>query len=161
MSLFNEIVPLIIANIVRGKFMPKILNACHMEEKCIDALRLLISQYGIKTVLEFGGGYSTKFFSELVDKVYTVEHNPKWVFSVDNGVVLITNDPDEYSNGFRNIEMDLILIDGKYRAECFASVLTRSWKILAIHDYNRDAHFYQDLSYEMIRHGSLAVYIRN
>ena len=78
-------------------------------------------------LLEFGSGYSTLYFSEMVSKVTAVEHNLEWykklIDLVPENVILINTNPDSvktYFDCMKNLKetFDFILIDGIFRNEC-------------------------------------------
>jgi hypothetical protein len=126
---------------------------CHMRDECIKALDDIIKRKNVKTVLEYGGGESTLFFSKRVEKVYTVEHNLKWVRQADNVIHILTLNKDEYVRAM-GVEANLTLIDGIYRKECYERIKgTRT--IICIHDYPRDKGFYEIGEHD--RYGSLSI----
>jgi len=114
---------------------------CHMSFKSSAGLESLIKDFNIKSVLEYGGGKSTFFFSNRVEVVYTVEHVPAWVKRAKNVTHILTwGKPvqvEEYvklAPSFRHF--DLVLVDGIYRDECFNYMLEQDWwKILCVHDW--------------------------
>jgi predicted O-methyltransferase YrrM len=115
-------------------------------------------------MLEIGGGNSTLFFSRIVKRLVTVEHNKEWSDKISNDMksfskcdwslyVIEPSFPqshpfqpaepgqfDDYVNFISNLEknqFDVILVDGRDRVRCaIASIpLLRKDGILIIHDF--------------------------
>lgn len=115
------------------------------------------------TFLEYGSGNSTLYFSGLVKKVISIEHDLDWInmiqktidaYSIDN-VELIhvaANSPDpipcryeqfkdyiEYSNTIKE-PITKVLIDGRARKYCAKAIIDiiDFDTIVFIHDFNRE-----------------------
>lgn len=115
-------------------------------------------------MLEIGGGNSTLFFSKIVKRLVTIEHNKEWSDKISNDMKLISKcdwkihviEPsfpqihpfqpaelgqfDNYINFISNLEknqFDVILIDGRDRVRStIASIpLLKKGGILLIHDF--------------------------
>lgn len=115
-------------------------------------------------MLEIGGGNSTLFFSRIVKRLVTVEHNKEWSDKISNDMksfskcdwslhVIEPSFPqshpfqpaepgqfDDYVNFISNLEkdqFDVILVDGRDRVRCaIASIpLLRKGGVLLIHDF--------------------------
>jgi predicted O-methyltransferase YrrM len=114
-------------------------------------------------MLEIGGGNSTLFFSKIVKRLVTIEHNKEWSDKISNDMKLSkcdwkihvvepnfpqihpfqpadTGQFDDYVNFISNLEkeqFDVILIDGRDRVRCtIASIpLLKKDGILLIHDF--------------------------
>jgi hypothetical protein len=77
-----------------------------------------------KTMLEWGAGNSSAFFSPLVEKLYSIEHNEQWFESVKklnlSNHLIIHAEENAYAAAPQqlNRKFDLILIDGIKRSEC-------------------------------------------
>ncbi len=79
------------------------------------------------TLFEFGSGYSTIFYSKLVNKVVSLEHNKNWLKYltniIDDNVTLIFQKDDidgEYcrASHYNDNKYNLIIIDGRDRVNC-------------------------------------------
>lgn len=115
-------------------------------------------------MLEIGGGNSTLFFSRIVKRLVTIEHNKEWSDKISNDMKLVSKcdwkihviepsfpqshpfqpaEPgqfDDYVNFISNLDknqFDVILVDGRDRVRCtLASVpLLRKDGVLIIHDF--------------------------
>ncbi len=113
-------------------------------------------------LLEWGSGNGTIYFSGLVNKVVSIEHDEKWVnqikkvidaYNIEN--IEIHNVPAHSPNPipcryeqFRdyieypkknNIKFTKILIDGRARKYCAKSIYEKTNKntVIFIHDFNR------------------------
>lgn len=87
----------------------------------IDYLRQL--DLSDKTMLEWGSGNSSLFFSKRVKQLYSIEHNAVWYKQVHNwhiyNQVLKLEDENYADAPLRfNEDFDIILIDGIDRAAC-------------------------------------------
>ena len=79
-----------------------------------------------KKVFEFGVGYSSLFWAKRALTVTSVEDNPEWYqkwqneFSADNLTLIHRDEGETYYNAILEDESkyDVIIIDGKCRAEC-------------------------------------------
>ena len=84
--------------------------------------------YRSKKVFEYGTGYSSMYWSKRAQKVISIEDNPEWFakfsseFKADNWQMRYFPDTEEYENAvFADGEKyDVIVIDGRRRAECAA-----------------------------------------
>jgi hypothetical protein len=85
-----------------------------------------------KTVWEWGGGYSTRWWASRAKRVYTVEHigdNPEWrekiqAFAVEyRNINLRLCDSQSYATIPEGIFPDIVVVDGVYRTECIEWVL--------------------------------------
>lgn len=82
--------------------------------------------YEGKKIFEFGCGNSSRFWAARADKVISVEDNPKWLekwkeeFTENNVEILYREEGPEYYNAIleKNEKYDIIVIDGKNRADC-------------------------------------------
>ena len=79
------------------------------------------------TLFEFGSGYSTYFFANLVKKVTSVEYNRKWhetiSFKLPENASLIFKEKDYDGQYCRTVletkqQFDVIVIDGRDRINC-------------------------------------------
>jgi predicted O-methyltransferase YrrM len=88
------------------------------------------------TLLEFGSGNSTMFFSKLCNHVISIEHNKDWYekvkgFISDSNVLnvnLYYKSGDEYIDFAKSLPdnyLDIVLIDGVNRCQCFLAVLDK------------------------------------
>lgn len=120
-------------------------------------------------MLEIGGGNSTVFFSRIVKRLVTVEHNLEWSESIKKKMEgskcnweIHTIEPnwpqvhpfnpaeegqfDNYVNFISSLpedQFDLALIDGRDRVRSFSAAITKVKKrgILLIHDFwNREKY---------------------
>lgn len=80
--------------------------------------------YGNKTMLEWGSGNSSLFFSKRVAHLYSVEHNNEWFnhvksFQIQNQEIIL-KDQKSYAAAGRDFKcvFDVILIDGVERHSC-------------------------------------------
>ena len=84
--------------------------------------------YRSKKVFEYGTGYSSMYWSKRAQKVISIEDNPEWFakfsseFKADNWQMRLCEDNETYENAiFADSEKyDVIVIDGRRRAECAA-----------------------------------------
>ncbi len=82
--------------------------------------------YSDKYIFEYGCGYSSPFWAHRAKKVISIEDNEQWYhkwqdeFKFDNLIInLIQEGADYYSSiAKENAFFDVIVIDGKCRAEC-------------------------------------------
>ncbi len=115
-------------------------------------------------MLEIGGGNSTLFFSKIVKRLVTIEHNKEWGDKISNDMKVVSKcdwkihviepsfpqshpfqpaEPgqfDNYVNFISNLEkeqFDVVLVDGRDRVRCtLASIpLLKKGGILIIHDF--------------------------
>jgi len=115
-------------------------------------------------MLEIGCGNSTLFFSKIVKRLVSIEHNKEWCDKISNDMKLISKcdwsihviepkfpqlhsfqpaEPgqfDEYVNFISNLEkdqFDVVLVDGRDRVRCtIASIpLLKKDGVLIIHDF--------------------------
>lgn len=81
-----------------------------------------------KTILEFGGGQSTLYWSKRAKKVYTIESDFMWFSSLKDGLsnnvklIYIERSSEDYFKKLReaipeNIKFDVIAIDGDDRCK--------------------------------------------
>ena len=143
------------------------ITTCHMQKDAIKGLDKLIKEFDIKIVLEYGSGFSTIWFSKRVEKVYTVDTNPRWFPKNIDNVTCI----QMYADG-KNIDVskyrksfDLILIDCylSLRPKIFEYVKDLKWKILCVHDWSRDYKMYNEVLYSKLKqrhYSALKVWIR-
>jgi predicted O-methyltransferase YrrM len=107
------------------------------------------------SILEFGSGSSTVWFSKRTDHLVTIEHNPDWYNRVlseistnpeCNFVHLILHEQPYYKvcNYFPNESFDLILVDGRNRKGCIVNSipLLKSGGVLMID--NAERPYYQE-----------------
>lgn len=99
--------------------------------------------------LEFGGGYSTAYFPEIVKSWVTIEHDPIWEkrirgmfgFNCEKNTELILTDLDHYIGTAINLgrKFDFILIDGEKREECLDASfgLLKPGGVILLHDAGR------------------------
>lgn len=79
-----------------------------------------------KLVFEFGVGYSTLYWSNRAKNVTSIEDNPTWYkkwqeeFNAPNLTLKQRDEGEQYFNAISedNKKYDVIIIDGKCRAEC-------------------------------------------
>lgn len=84
--------------------------------------------YRSKKVFEYGTGYSSMYWAARAQKVISIEDNPEWFakfseeFKADNWQMRLREDNETYENAiFADSEKyDVIVIDGRRRAECAA-----------------------------------------
>lgn len=83
--------------------------------------------YANKNIFEYGCGYSSLFWATRANQVISVEDNPEWFdkwqneFHCKNLTILQRDEGPDYYNAILendNISYDVIVIDGKNRAEC-------------------------------------------
>lgn len=84
--------------------------------------------YRSKKVFEYGTGYSSMYWAARAQKVISIEDNPEWFakfseeFKADNWQMRLYEDNETYENAIfaDNEKYDVIVIDGRRRAECAA-----------------------------------------
>ena len=87
--------------------------------------------YRDKKIFEFGCGYSSLFWAKQAKQVISIEDNPQWFekwqqeFSEPNLNIKWRDEGEIYENAiFENDEKyDVIVVDGKRRAECVSTAL--------------------------------------
>lgn len=136
-----------------------------MHRICFRGLERIIRDYNVKTVLEYGSGKSTIWLAERVEKVYTVDHNPKWFPKGLKNVICIQMNERAKGSDVRYIrkDYDLILLDcfAPIRPIIFNFVKQLDWKVFCIHDWGRDREKYDSQLYNHLRqadYGPLKVY---
>ena len=89
-----------------------------IEEECFREIRRILPEG--KTILEFGSGWTTDLFSESY-KVYSVEHDERWIGKYNSTYIHAPLVPDPHGIVWYDVEVlkrelpgeyDLILIDG-------------------------------------------------
>lgn len=110
-------------------------------------------------MLEFGSGRSTLWFSKRVSHITSVEHNPAWFTKINDSIaklsfknityVLHTKQDESvpasesnYVNATRDFaptSLDVVLVDGTYRAQCVLKSLPllKPGGLLIIDNVNR------------------------
>lgn len=89
--------------------------------------------YSQKRIFEFGCGYSSLFWAERAEKVVSIEDNPQWFekwqreFNRPNLDVRQRDDGEEYCRAVAEDGevYDVIVIDGKRRADCACYAIER------------------------------------
>ena len=89
--------------------------------------------YSQKRIFEFGCGYSSLFLAERAEKVVSIEDNPQWFekwqreFNRPNLDVRQRDDGEEYCRAVAEDGevYDVIVIDGKRRADCARYAIER------------------------------------
>lgn len=89
--------------------------------------------YSDKCVFEYGCGYSSPFWANRAQKVISVEDNESWYqkwkdsFSADNLIFKLRAEGCDYYKAIMETDdfFDVIIVDGKCRAECAKYALTR------------------------------------
>ncbi len=84
-------------------------------------------------VFEWGGGYSSLMWSDRCKKVVTVESNSQWFeyiksrsLDLENMDLILAQDRDSYIGYFdEHRGSDIVLIDGRWRYDCAATVLEK------------------------------------
>lgn len=101
-----------------------------------------------KTVFEFGCAYSSVFWAERAKKVISVEDNPIWYarwkseFKNSNLELLLREEGDIYEDAILerdDILYDVIVVDGKRRAECCKTAVLKLAKggVIILDDSDR------------------------
>jgi predicted O-methyltransferase YrrM len=136
----------------------------------VEILYLLQFLNRDQSILEIGGGKSTIFFSRLVKKVTTLEHNEEWFYRIKEMVTEVKNNHscefhlvlpnylhqglnpaepgqfDNYVDFLSTLEkksFDLVLVDGRDRVRCFEKSipLVKPGGLIIIHDFwNRERY---------------------
>lgn len=104
-----------------------------------------------KTILEWGGGWSSIFYSFYAKKLFTIEANPEWWIETSSTIkninpnshtdifLRIVSEGDQSKVGFytdipEGCEPDIVVIDGVLRHECLLKALMLPRPIIIIHD---------------------------
>ena len=103
--------------------------------------------------LEWGSGRSTNYFSKVLQKITSVEHDPVWYELVrkqlkasNSGCELLLKDPndtsdyvDDVCNRFEDGSLDFVMIDGVLRDQCALAILPKlkTGGLLIIDDSHR------------------------
>lgn len=142
---------------------------CYAE---IEFIKIILKYVQPMSCLEWGAGYSTKYFPKFLSKNakwYSIEHNKNWfnktnTKNTNQNVKIFLLKPDRfpwtdkykdgaYSDLKKYIEFptqfgkfDFILIDGRARAECIIKSynLLKDNGIIVLHDAQRK-HYHQSL----------------
>lgn len=132
------------------------------------------------TMLEWGSGGSTTFFSYYVKKYYSIEHNLKWFKTVisniekekrKNVVLYYVPAPEKnYSkyttlildNELKDMYFDVVLIDGRNRVECAKKILDfiDENSFVFLHDAERERYKEIFNYYEIIDRTPTCVLLR-
>ena len=89
--------------------------------------------YGGKRIFEFGCGYSSLFWADRAEQVISIEDNPNWFakwqeeFKRDNLDIRWRDEGDIYEKAVfeDGCLYDVIVVDGKRRAECAAAAIQK------------------------------------
>lgn len=89
--------------------------------------------YADKRVFEFGCGNSSKFWAARAKQVVSVEDNSEWFakwqheLQAPNQQVLLRPEGETYENAIleQEVMFDVIIVDGKRRAECCAQAVQK------------------------------------
>ena len=83
-------------------------------------------------VFEYGAGFSSLFYAQRCQRVFSVEDNPEWHEMVSrlapaNSQVILAKSPDEYVNKIHefNTSFDIVVIDGSHRERCCEPALKK------------------------------------
>ena len=87
--------------------------------------------YSEKSVFEFGTGYSSMYWAKRAKKVISIEDKPEWYakfsgeFSAPNWQMRYYDEKQGYPEAIfsDNEKYDVIVVDGKRRAECAANAV--------------------------------------
>ncbi len=91
-----------------------------------------ISQLNLtdKVIFEWGSGNSSLYFSKLCKNIISVEDDENWYNTVsknqkDNQKLVLHKDATSYIKSIHdyNCKFDIIIVDGKYRAECASEAI--------------------------------------
>ena len=82
--------------------------------------------YSTKAIFEFGTGYSSMYWAKRAKKVISIEDNPEWFskfskeFSAENWEMIYCDEKQGYEDTILRSDerYDVIVVDGKRRAEC-------------------------------------------
>ena len=127
----------------------KNIKPMDMAQVHIDYFKRLLKEYKKVDVLEWGSGYSTRYFPEFMQKEgieYTwkaIEHNPYWAsvvasWGVKNvSLTLADKDSKEYLEP--SGRYDIIFVDGRNRSQCLknAKKLLKKGGVVLLHDAQR------------------------
>lgn len=89
--------------------------------------------YGRKKIFEFGCGYSSLFWADRAERVISIEDNPKWFakwqeeFKRNNLDIRWRDEGEIYEKAIFEDDCfyDVIVVDGKRRAECAAAAVQK------------------------------------
>jgi hypothetical protein len=104
-----------------------------------------------KTILEWGGGWSSVYFSFYAKRVFTIESNWGWSVEILETVSKLNNTGnftiirrdvnegdqskvDYYTEIPEDCKPDIVIIDGVLRHECLQKALTLPRPLVIIHD---------------------------
>lgn len=103
--------------------------------------------YSDKKIFEFGCGNSSRFWAARAKQVVSVEDNPTWLekwkseFTENNIEIRFHEEGETYYNAILEDESryDIIVIDGKNRAECAITAMQRLAKggVIIVDDSDR------------------------
>lgn len=146
---------------MRNKFLPYMTN-----DEIVDLVSYLTRE---TEMLEIGGGHSTIFFSKLVKRLVTIEHNLEWSKTIEDEMKnsnvdwsLYVIEPnwkqthpfqpaesgqfENYVNFISTIkdnQFDVILVDGRDRVRCTLQSISKLKKdgVILLHDFwNREKY---------------------
>jgi predicted O-methyltransferase YrrM len=114
------------------------------------------------TVFEYGGGGSTAWFADRVDKVVTAEHDADWLAmlctAVPNDKVTVLhrsadNDFADYVAAIKNYpdaSFDVVVVDGRRRVRCFEQAIpkVKPGGLLILDDVDRE---YYSPAFDMVK----------
>lgn len=89
--------------------------------------------YSKKNIFEFGCGYSSLFWANRAKQVISIEDNPEWFskwqkeFHCANLDIRLRDEGETYYKAISedDLKYDVIIIDGKCRAECAAQAVLK------------------------------------
>ena len=122
------------------------------EEKLLSRCLESVKGFDKVDVLEWGSGYSTKYFPELLQKNNTeytwkaMEHNQQWYEKVKafgtRGVELVLADKDSKEYLEPEGKFDVIYVDGRNRVKCLkhARKVLKPNGVILLHDAQRERY---------------------
>jgi hypothetical protein len=115
-------------------------------EESISAVDDFLKGRTKPTVFEWGSGGSTNWLLRRCEKLYTVEHDPKWAAKVPKGATLFRRPLDDsYQDAIKATSVDgfdLVVVDGRRRVKCVKEAVryVRKGGAILLDDSQRDRY---------------------
>ena len=119
------------------------------------------------SVLEFGAGYSTVWWSERAERIVSVENDKFWFNKIEsiiknqnvkNVMLSYFETEKDYVSVGKQDKFDLIIIDGFFRRQCLEYAIennTHDKTIIYLDDSDKESSFHIDNKFDDCRHADV------